>query len=78
MVSGSVTTSYRRSFPLLKDAIVVLRSDIKHRFRAYIMVASSSERNMLRMSFVSSVVYHVIVILANNVKNMALIYRSVL
>ena len=69
---------YKRNFLLLKDVIVVFRSDIKHRFRAYIMIANLSEHNILRISLVNSVVYHITTVFTNNIKNMALICYSVL
>ena len=77
MVSGSVAISYRWSFLLLKDVIAIFRLDMKRYFKACIMVASLSERNILHTSFVSSVVYYMTAAFANNIENMALICRSI-
>ena len=77
MTSGSVVMSYKWSFPLLKDAIVILRSNIKRCLKMRIIVINPSERNILRISFINSVVYYMTAILINNVENMVLIYRSV-
>ncbi len=63
---------------MLKDIIVVFRSDMKCRFKTHIIVASLSECNILCISFISLVVYHIIAIPANNIKNMALICCSIL
>ncbi len=68
----------KRSFLLLKDVIVILRSNIKRCFRVCIMAMSLSERNILCTLFISSVVHHITVVLANSIENIVLIYRSVL
>jgi len=78
MVSGSTATSYKRSFLLLKDVIAIFRSNVKRRLRIYIITANLSECNILRTSFVSSVVHYITVVSTSNVKNIALIYRSIL
>jgi len=78
VVSGSVAISYRWSFLLLKDVIAIFRLDMKRYFKACIMVASLSERNILHTSFVSSVVYYIITAFINNVENIVLICRFIL
>ena len=77
VASGSTAMSRRRNLLLLKDAIVVLRSNMKRRLNTRIIVASPSDRNILRTSFVSSVVHYITVVPTNSVENIALIYRSV-
>ncbi len=73
MVSGFAATFYRQSFLLLKDVIIILRSGMKRRLKACIIIASPLERNMLCMLFVNLVVHYMIATFANSIENMALI-----
>ena len=78
VASGSITMSRRRSLLSLKDAIVILRFNMKRRFNAHIIITSSLDYNMLRISFVSSIVYYMTAALTSSIENIVLICCSVL